>query len=82
MQVSSQPKFMSNFVYKNTINSLLISFVAFVNHNNFIVPTSFDAVNSLFQYRDNLTNVQCSCCVLHAVTYLENLYFTSCDSAS
>ncbi|KAG4987394.1 hypothetical protein JHK84_029986 [Glycine max] len=51
----------------------MVNFVAFANHNNF-------TVYHLFQCRDDLTNNQCSLCMSHAITQLNNIYFISYDN--
>ncbi|RZB77782.1 Aspartic proteinase CDR1 [Glycine soja] len=51
----------------------MVNFIAFANHNNF-------TVYHLFQCRDDLTNNQCSLCMSHAITQLNNIYFISYDS--
>ncbi|KAG5068640.1 hypothetical protein JHK85_001017 [Glycine max] len=59
VQVCSLPKFTSGFSYKNTINSLLTSFVnsvAFANHNSFTVLASSDVIYGLLQCCGNLAN--------------------------
>ncbi|KAG4997520.1 hypothetical protein JHK82_028287 [Glycine max] len=71
-------------VYDNEHGIVLVTAttrLTFANHNNFTVPTSSDVVYGLFQCCGDLTNNQCSRCVSHAITHLDNLCFTSCDGA-